>query len=309
MPGVPGAAHGQRLAGYLARAATVPVVLLLLAIAGLAVGHQLEVFANRRGQLDRWWVALALALGTLLAQRALSAFLTWVERERASLGGHAIPLVRRAVNVALIVIGLLLVLDQLGISITPLLTGLGITGIAVALALQPLLTNLFAGSYVLSDSAIRIGDHIALSGGPTGRIEAIGWRATRLRDADGNLVVLPNAALAAAIVTNYGPAGMTLVTANVLLPRDADLDSVERVAREELHALVGAHADLVSGAEPQARFSTLNDDSRVQLVLTLHARAQADVPALTHALLTRAATRIQPRLPRGSEVADDETGV
>src|SRR5690606_11600593 len=98
----------------------------------------------------------------------------------------------------------LLVLDQLGVAISPLLAGLGITGLAVAWALQPVLTNLFAGSYVMSDGSIRTGDFIVLRDGPSGRVEEIGWRITTLRSPEGLEIIVPNSILATAVITNFG---------------------------------------------------------------------------------------------------------
>ena len=78
---------------------------------------------------------------------------------------------------------------MMGISISPLLAGLGIGGFAFALAVQPILSNVIASSYMLSDSSVRVNDFIEIEGGPTGWVEDIGWRATRLRTFDNNLII------------------------------------------------------------------------------------------------------------------------
>lgn len=75
----------------------------------------------------------------------------------------------------------LLILSNLGISITPLLTALGVSSLAVALALQPTLSNLFAGLHIALGHPIRVGDFVQLETGMKGHVEDIGWRETRIR--------------------------------------------------------------------------------------------------------------------------------
>jgi len=103
----------------------------------------------------------------------------------------------------IILIGLLIAMDSLKISITPLLTTLGIGGLAVALAFKDTLANFFAGLYILADRPIRLGDYIKLEGGPEGYVESIGWRSTRMRTLFNNIVVIPNSKVSESIITNY----------------------------------------------------------------------------------------------------------
>ncbi len=286
-----------RLLLPLIRAFVLPLLLLALAGAAFAVAGRFPNFHDYRMDGDRLWGALALAIGLLLVQRVVSTVLEWASRDAPrSVGGpvgHILPLARRALNVAFFVIGVLLILDQLGISISPLLAGLGISGIAVALALQPLLTNLFAGSYVLSDASIRAGDYIIIQGGPSGRVETIGWRATRLRDPDaGTLIIVPNATLAAATVTNYGGSGSTVATIVLSLPHDVDLEAAEQAALEALRELVAESAHAAHDSEPVLRFQGTTDE-RITLLIGATARSSADVPRLTHEIVKRVVPRVR----------------
>lgn len=92
----------------------------------------------------------------------------------------------------ILVIGFLIILSFLGISITPLITALGVGGLAVALGLQDTLANLFAGIHLLVERSIRIGDFIRLENGQEGSIEDITWRTTRIRMLPNNMVITPN---------------------------------------------------------------------------------------------------------------------
>jgi small-conductance mechanosensitive channel len=286
-----------RLLFPLLRAFGLPLLLLALAAGAFAIAGRLPDPSDYTVEAERLWAALALAVGLLLVQRVVATVLEWAARgAQRQVGGpigHVLPLARRALNVAFFLIGTLLVLDQLGVSISPLLAGLGISGIAVALALQPLLTNLFAGSYVLSDASIRAGDYIVILNGPSGRVESIGWRATRMRDPEADTtIIIPNATLAAATVTNYGGAGSTLASVVLSLPIDADLDLAESIATRELRTLIGESAHAASAAEPVLRFQGATDE-RIALLLAARARSDSDVAALTHDIVKRVIPRVR----------------
>ncbi len=277
--------------GPIAGAILLPLALIVVVAVASELGRLVPALEPWQGDLQRVERAVAVALAVWLVHRLLMTLLRWTQRSsRVDRALQVLPLGTRALNVALIAIGVLLVLDQLGISISPLLAGLGISGIAVALALQPLLTNLFAGSYVLSDSSIRVGDWVALQPGPSGRVEEIGWRATRLRDEADTLIIVPNATLAAATVTNYGGAGITRAIVTLELPRFADLEHVERIASEVLFELT-AHDSRIIDPQPTLRFQTATKDA-VVCVVTVRVAAQADAPAIQSELIKSLAPRL-----------------
>ncbi|MEM4272190.1 MAG: mechanosensitive ion channel family protein, partial [Candidatus Bilamarchaeaceae archaeon] len=107
--------------------------------------------------------------------------------------------------VLIYVFGLIILLNKLGIEISAFVAGLGIAGLAVALALQDTLANFFAGVYILADKPIKPGDYIRLEegGGIEGNVEEVGWRSTRIRTSAGNIVFVPNSKMATAIITNF----------------------------------------------------------------------------------------------------------
>lgn len=86
----------------------------------------------------------------------------------------------------------ILILDNLGVEVGPLLASLGITGLAVSLALVDLLKDLFAGIYILAERIVGVGDFVLLSGGENGKIIEIGWRSVKLRKESGEVMVIPN---------------------------------------------------------------------------------------------------------------------
>jgi small-conductance mechanosensitive channel len=141
-------------------------------------------------------------------------------------------------------IGLLIILGSLGISITPILTALGVGGLAVALALQDTLANLFAGIHVIASKYVKGGDYVRLDSGEEGYVVDINWRHTSLRQIPDNLILVPNAKLASTIVTNYHrPAQPMGVPVKLGVSYGSDLEVVERVtldvAREVLACVEG----------------------------------------------------------------------
>jgi small-conductance mechanosensitive channel len=106
-------------------------------------------------------------------------------------------------KVAVWIIGCLVLLSGLGVSITPMITALGIGGLAVSLALQDTLSNFFAGLHLLIEKPIRLGDFVKLEWGQEGYVAYIGWRTTRLRMSSNDLVIIPNNKLIQSVVINY----------------------------------------------------------------------------------------------------------
>lgn len=109
-------------------------------------------------------------------------------------------LTQNIASLAIVAIGALILLNSLGVSITPILTALGVGGLAVALALQDTLANLFAGFYISLAGQVRPGDYVKLDSGQEGYVTDISWRSTALRALPNNLIIVPNAKLAQAIL-------------------------------------------------------------------------------------------------------------
>ena len=287
----------------------------LVVVQGVALALGSLSYLDRDAALvRRLWLAATLAICVLATQRGLAHLMQWYAGRTASDRGPRLdprtqPLLRRLVNVVIWLAGGLVVLDTLGIQISPLLAGLGIGGIAVALALQPLLVNIFASSYMLSDQSIRVGDVVEMRGGPSGAIEDIGWRATRIRSADNHIVIVPNATLAGAIVTNYH-AGDRQSDARVTLEvaYGADLARVEAVCLEEMTRLRDELEFAVKDATPLCRYQGF-EDAGIGVLLKLRVRSWEDAALLRHLLIMRIDARFRVegiaigRPPRAAEAA------
>jgi small-conductance mechanosensitive channel len=156
----------------------------------------------------------------------------------------------------IILLGFLIVLNYLGISITPLLTALGVGGLAVALALQDTLSNLFAGVHIMVEKSIRVGDFIRLENGLEGYVDDIGWRTTRIRMLANNLIVIPNNKLAQSIVTNYYlPQKSMAILIPVSVSYNSDIEKVEKLLIESGNELIKNFDFMDKQSEPLVRFN------------------------------------------------------
>ena len=185
-------------------------------------------------------------------------------------------------------IGLLLVLSVMGISITPILTALGVGGLAVALALKDTLENLFAGLYLISDKTIRVGNIIRLETGQEGVVEDIGWRTVRIRTFNNNLVILPNSKLAQSIVINFSlPDKRTSVTLPIAVGFGANLEKVEQILFETAKKGIEDIVGLLGTPEPTVRFSPGVGEDSLGFSLGFHVRDYQEQWFVLHELRKR----------------------
>ncbi len=248
-------------------AARGPAVLFVF-ILGLYLGIialPIEGGGWRQGVKLAWTIGVVIVLVQAAAstvQFSINWYLRVVAPKTATpLDDKMLPQVRRILLIVVYGIGFLIALDALGVSISPLLGGLGITGLAVALALQPTLSNFFAGTYVMSDGAMSVGDYIELTGGPAGYVTDVGWRSTKIQTIYNNLVIIPNAVLADTIFTNYQtPNTAVSVLVNCGVSYDSDLQQVHRVALEVSRKVVGESAHAVD-FDPIVNFKTFGDSN------------------------------------------------
>ncbi len=170
----------------------------------------------------------------------------------------ALPVTTLSQNLAqlfVVVLGILVLLHNLGLAIAPILGALGVGGLAVALALQDTLSNLFAGFYIAVARQIRIGDYIKLNTLEEGYVTDITWRSTALRSLNNNMIIIPNSKLSQAIVTNYYlPATTLSASLQVSVPHDTDVDRVERLLLEVAKAATAGIPGLLADPAPSVSF-------------------------------------------------------
>ena len=174
------------------------------------------------------------------------------------------------------VIGFIFILQTFGVAIAPLVTALGVGGIAVALALQPTLSNLFSGLQLIASGKINIGDFVQLEGGQKGFIRDITWRNTTIETAQNNVIVVPNSKMADSIIENFFLTDRK-ITFNVLVGvgYESDLEKVEKVSIEVAKEILANHSGGIKDFEPWVRFYNFGDSS-IDLKVFLRVMEYAD---------------------------------
>lgn len=202
----------------------------------------------------------------------------------------ALPLTSLTQNLAkgiILVVGALIILNSLGVSIAPMLTALGIGGLAVALALQDTLSNLFSGIYVTAARQVRVGDYIKLETGEEGYVVDIAWRSTRIRNLPNNWIIIPNTKLAQAIVTNYDlPSQDMAVLVQVGVDYRSDLEKVERVTCQVAKEVMSGVSGGVPEFDPFIRYHTFADSS-IDFTVILRSKTFVDQYLVKHEFVKR----------------------
>ena len=200
--------------------------------------------------------------------------------------------------------GALIILQYYGISIAPILTAMGVGGMAVALGLQETLANIFSGLQLILSKQLKIGDYIRLQSGEEGKVTDISWRYTTIMPpTESNLVVIPNKTIAASITSNYSrPREDIVVVIPIGVSYDSDLDQVERVtvevARQVMIEIDGYKAQPDSNGidrnplRPAVRFHTFGESS-IDFNAILHSSNFSNQFLLKHEFIKRITARFR----------------
>ncbi len=234
-------------------------------------------------------IAVVLYYGSKVLQLFLNAWLgRRVEREALR---EPIRFVSQVVFAAFAV---MIVLDNLGISLTAVWTTLGVGSVAVALALQDTLSNFFAGVYLRLDNPVRVGDYVRLESGEEGFVLEQGWRSARIRTLPNNVVVVPNAKLASTIVTNYSlPEPEMSLLINIGVSYDSDPGQIEQILVEEASAATGRVEGLLADPAPFVRFIPGFGDSSLDFTLICRVATFVDQYLVQHELRKRIFARFR----------------
>lgn len=197
------------------------------------------------------------------------------------------------IDLAVYAIGILVLLESFGVSISPLITALGVGGLATALALQDTLANLFSGINILVSKQIKMGDFVRLSTGEEGHVVDMNWRNTTIRTPTENMVVVPNQKIASSIMTNYAqPFAECSISIPIGVSYESDLDYVEEVtaavAKEILQEIEGG----VKSFEPFVRYCSFNESS-IHFNVILRVKTVTDQQLIRHEFIKRIYARYQ----------------
>ncbi len=193
-----------------------------------------------------------------------------------------VPMIQKIVQLIVYLIGIMILLDFSGVSITPLLATVGIAGLAVAFALQETLSSFFAGLYIMADRPVRVGDFVKLESGEEGYVADIGWRSTKIRALSNYIIVIPNSKLANSIVTNYYlPEQEMSCLVQIGVSYDSDLEKVEKVTIDAAKNVLENVKGGKKGFEPFIRYHTFSDFS-INFSVILRVNEFVDKYLITH---------------------------
>ncbi len=244
------------------RAIRKPLPLLIFAI-GIYVGLQiltltdpLVVIANIVFKL---FIILFFAYFSLRLTDRLTEdhFIPKAEKTGTNLDNHLIPHLSKTIKAFIFIIAVLMTLSFLGINVTSLVAGLGIGGLAVALAAQDTLANIFGSFTIVADKPFKVGDRVKIHD-YEGFVETIGMRSINLRTSDGRMIVMPNKSVVNRSVINYHHYNRRRVKEFLRLKHDtpvAKIDEAKKIATNILETTKGVQKGF------QVHFTTLAEVS------------------------------------------------
>jgi small-conductance mechanosensitive channel len=236
----------------------------------------LDLPRSLRMPVSRVLAATTLALALYLGSHVVLAILARVTR-RSDPGRRAAPQLLTMTRIALLLVSLAILLDNLGVRVTALVTTLGVGSLAVALALQDTLSNFFAGVYLQADRPFRIGDVVRIDTGDEGRVVDIGWRSTRFRTAANNTVIVPNERLLKSVITNYSlPDPHIAVAVRVTVPYGSEVEKVEHALTEAARRAAADTAGILPAPVPTVRLLPGFGDQGLAFTVTVWVREFAD---------------------------------
>ena len=226
-------------------------------------------------------LSVSFALANLLS-RLISSF-----SQKANMAAPVTTLTQNIVRIIVLVVGSLIILHNLGISITPILATLGVGGLAVALALQDTLANLFAGFYIIVSRQVKVGDYIKIESGEEGYVIDINWRTTKIKMLPNNVVLVPNDKLTKVIITNYNlPDKELAVLVNMGVHYNSDLEKVEAITCEVAKEVMKEVKGGVPGFEPFIRYNAFGDSS-INFTVIMRAKEFTDQYLIKHEFIKK----------------------
>ena len=229
---------------------------------------------------------LMILTGTIIVSRFAAGFINiYMEKTKGAIAGFTIFI--NLMKLLVYLIGFTIILDSIGVSITPIVTAMGVGGLAVALGLQTTLANLFSGLHIIASGKLRVGDYIKLSTGEEGYVTDMTWRETEIRTPLDNIIVIPNSKFASVSVTNYSfPYEESLMAVQIGVSYESDLKKVEAITVEVAKEIMQEVPDGVPEFKPFIQYTRFSD-SRIDLSLQMRVRDFDSNSRIQHELIMR----------------------
>lgn len=263
------------------------LIIFWFGAAGIYISlHQFTIPTNTKDVLIKIYWSVIIFSFTLFASRLLVEFTRVYASKISGLAG-SVSVFTNIVKIVVFSIGIMIILQHFGISITPIITALGVGGLAVALALQDTLSNFFAGIQILVSKQVRPGDYVRIDANNEGIIKDITWRNTLIETMQGNIIVVPNSKFSQSVITNmYLPEKKLLIRVEGSVSYNSDLEKVEQVLIEIGKQVLTENEGGVKNFEPVVRFYSFGD-SAILFRLTLACESYEYQFALIHHTIKR----------------------
>lgn len=238
---------------------------------GLQQGIKLFAIADQYAALFSDLFDVLMTVGITYLVFSLIAVLDhlitrFTSRTKTTMDDMMAPMVRKSLRIVVVILGLVQVAQILSDKpITSILAGLGVGGLAVALAAQETIKNFFGSLVIFADKPFELGERVVVSG-HDGTIEEVGFRSSRIRTLDGHLVTVPNGELANMAIQNIGKRPFIKRKMNVTITYDTPPEKMQQ-ALDILKELLENHEGMKEDFPPRVYFSDFNECSLNLLVL------------------------------------------
>lgn len=243
--------------------------------------HQFPIPTHIKNILIKIFWSIIIFSFTLFSSRLLVQ-ITKIYTSKVSGLAASVSVFTNIIKIVVFSIGIMIILQHFGISITPIITALGVGGLAVALALQDTLSNFFAGIQILISKQVRPGDFVRLDTSIEGFIRDITWRNTLIETAQGNIIVVPNSKFAQSIIVNtYLPEKTIRFIVEGSVAYNSDLEKVEYILIQIGKQILTENEGGIKDFEPIVRFYQFAD-SAINFRLILACESYGEQFALIH---------------------------
>jgi len=243
--------------------------------------HRFSIPPETKKILIKIFWSIIIFSFTLFSSRLLVEITKIYTSKFSALAG-SVSVFTNIIKIVVFSIGIMIILQHFGISITPIITALGVGGLAVALALQDTLSNFFAGIQILISKQVRPGDFVRLDNTSEGIIKDITWRNTLVETMQGNIIVVPNAKFSQSIITNmYLPEKKILFRVEGSVSYNSNLEKVEKILVQIGKKILAEKEGGIKDFEPAVRFYAFGESS-INFRLTLACESYEYQFALTH---------------------------
>lgn len=251
-----------KLANILVNNLTQPIIFCLLLIGIWISLHTLNMSDGMFGVISKTYHFIIILNITWLINRIFNSLVEeyvepFVAKTESDLDDHLLPVIKKTLSVVIWAIGIIIAMDSVGYDVGALIAGLGIGGIAIAMAAKDSISNIFGGFNIFTDKPFKIGDRIKI-GGYDGSVVEIGIRSTRLKTLDGTLVTIPNSKVTDSMVENVTREPSRKVVLNLGLTYETSSQNIEiamNILRDIAMHKDGVNDDYVVG------FNAFNDSA------------------------------------------------